>query len=79
MSFPDPCVWEHSERLLQDFGRFNTTNPPGNEAVCIGHVNDLLNRAGFETSLLVKDSDRLNLVTRLQGEASAPPLLLYGR
>jgi acetylornithine deacetylase/succinyl-diaminopimelate desuccinylase-like protein len=69
---------DHPECLLQDLIRFDTTNPPGNEAACVGYVNDLLTRAGFETTLLAKDPDRPNLITCLKGEASAPPLLLYG-
>ena len=65
-------------KLLQDLIRFNTTNPPGNEAECIAYVNRLLTDAGFETKVLARDSARPNLVTRLTGKGNAPPLLLYG-
>lgn len=64
--------------LLQDLIRFDTTNPPGNEAGCIAYINDLLTRAGFETTILALDPKRPNLITRLAGRGNAPPLLLYG-
>jgi len=64
--------------LLQNLIRFNTTNPPGNEAECIGYINHVLTAAGFETTLLARDPARPNLVTRLAGQGEASPLLLYG-
>jgi len=74
----DPAIYKHPVELLQNLIRFNTTNPPGNEAKCINYINDLLIRAGFETRILAKDPNRPNLITRLKGQGSAPPLLLYG-
>jgi len=64
--------------LLQNLIRFNTTNPPGNEAECIGYIDHVLTAAGFETTLLARDPARPNLVTRLAGQGEASPLLLYG-
>ncbi|HIQ05531.1 MAG TPA: M20/M25/M40 family metallo-hydrolase, partial [Anaerolineae bacterium] len=58
--------------------RFNTTNPPGNEAECIAYINNLLTDAGFQTTLLARVPERPNLITRLAGQGNAPPLLLYG-
>jgi acetylornithine deacetylase/succinyl-diaminopimelate desuccinylase-like protein len=69
-----PCPIE----LLQNLIRFNTTNPPGNEFACITYLNDLLTRAGFQTTLISRDPARPNLITRLAGRGEAPPLLLYG-
>ncbi len=65
-------------QLLQDLIRFDTTNPPGNEAPCIGYINDLLTGAGFQTAILAKDPDRPNLIARLKGHGTSPPLLLQG-
>jgi acetylornithine deacetylase/succinyl-diaminopimelate desuccinylase-like protein len=53
--------------LLQQLIRFDTTNPPGNESECIGFVRNLLEDAGCETQTYAKDTDRPNLVARLQG------------
>ena len=64
--------------LLQNLIRFNTTNPPGNEAECITYINNLLVQAGFETTLIARVPERPNLVTRLKGQGNAKPLLLYG-
>lgn len=72
------ALYQHPAALLQDLIRFDTTNPPGNEAACVAYINDLLTSAGFRSVLLAKDPERPNLVTRLEGRGSAAPLLLYG-
>ena len=64
--------------LLRELIRFDTTNPPGNETACIGHVQSLLERAGVETRIVARDDARPNLIARLHGAGEAPPLLLYG-
>ena len=69
---------ERPVELLQNLIRFDTTNPPGNEAACIGYIDDVLTDAGFETMILARDETRTNLVTRLPGQGHAPPLLMYG-
>ena len=64
--------------LLQKLIRFDTTNPPGNEAACVAYINNLLQSAGFNPTILEKQAGRPNLITRLKGRGDAPPLLLYG-
>ncbi|MFL5950506.1 MAG: M20/M25/M40 family metallo-hydrolase [Gaiellaceae bacterium] len=64
--------------LLQQLIRFDTTNPPGNEADCIAFVRGLLEDAGCEVELYAKDPARPNLVSRLRGSGERPPLLLQG-
>lgn len=64
--------------LLRELIRFDTTNPPGNEAACIAFLEAELEAAGCETQIYAKDPARPNLVSRLRGEGSAPPLLLQG-
>jgi acetylornithine deacetylase/succinyl-diaminopimelate desuccinylase-like protein len=64
--------------LLQELVRCDTTNPPGNEAECVGFIQGLLSAAGIETSVLAKLPERPSLIARLSGEGKAPPLLLYG-
>ncbi len=34
-------------QLLQELLRFDTTNPPGNEAPCVRYVQKQLDRAGI--------------------------------
>lgn len=64
--------------LLQHLIRFDTTNPPGNEAECIAFVHGLLDEAGVPSEVYAKDPARPNLVARLAGKGSSPPLLLQG-
>jgi len=64
--------------LLQQLIRFDTTNPPGNEAECIAFVRRVLEDAGCEVELYAKDPDRPNLVARLSGHGERAPLLLQG-
>ena len=65
-------------QLLQDLIRFDTTNPPGNEAECVAYIDQLLIAAGFQPVLLGCHPDRPNLIARLPGRGDAPPLLLHG-
>jgi len=71
-------IYERPAELLQQLIRFDTTNPPGNEAECVTFVQGLLAAAGLETTLLARAPERPNLIARLQGRGEAPPLLLYG-
>ncbi len=64
--------------LLQQLLRFDTTNPPGNERACIEHIDGLLQQAGLETTIVAADPERPNLVARLPGRGTAPPLLWQG-
>src|SRR5687768_12807038 len=64
--------------LLRRLVRFETVNPPGAERECVGWVEGLLRDAGIETRIVAKDPDRPNLVARLPGRGSSPPLLLQG-
>lgn len=74
----EPALYERPVELLQQLIRFDTTNPPGNEAACIAFINDLLMQAGLSTIILAADPARPNLITRLKGRGDAPPLLLQG-
>jgi len=74
----DKTIYDRPHELLQNLIRFDTTNPPGNEAECVKYINTLLTDAGFETFLLFKDANRPNLIARLKGRGSTAPLLLYG-
>ncbi|GAC1389071.1 MAG: M20/M25/M40 family metallo-hydrolase [Ktedonobacteraceae bacterium] len=71
-------LYQRPAELLQNLIRFDTTNPPGNEAQCIEYINTILTEAGFETKLLAVEDKRPNLIARLQGRGDAPPLLLQG-
>lgn len=74
----DPSIYQRPSELLQNLIRFNTTNPPGHELACVQYINDLLQAAGVETTILAKDEKRPNLIARLPGNGTAPPLLMQG-
>ena len=63
--------------LLQELIRFDTTNPPGNEAACIDFLRAQLDEVGCETQTYEQEPGRPNLVSRLRG-GDAPALLLQG-
>jgi acetylornithine deacetylase/succinyl-diaminopimelate desuccinylase-like protein len=71
-------IYQRPVELLQRLIRFDTTNPPGNEAECIFFIKGLLNDAGIEATILAQAQDRPNLIARLPGQGNASPLLLYG-
>ena len=63
--------------LLQELIRFDTTNPPGNEAACIDFLRAQLDEVGCETQTYEQEPGRPNLVSRISG-GDAKPLLLQG-
>jgi acetylornithine deacetylase/succinyl-diaminopimelate desuccinylase-like protein len=64
--------------LLQRLIRFDTTNPPGNEAACIEDIQQILADAGIPSQTVARDPARPNLIARLKGRGEAPPFLMYG-
>ncbi len=66
------------KELLKKLIQFDTTNPPGNEAACVGYIQSLLADAGIDSQLYEKAPGRPNLIARLKGEGNAAPLLLQG-
>jgi acetylornithine deacetylase/succinyl-diaminopimelate desuccinylase-like protein len=61
---------------LQSLLRLDTTNPPGNETPAAQLLADLTSKAGLAPRLLHKVEGRDNVVVRLAGDGSKPPLLL---
>jgi acetylornithine deacetylase/succinyl-diaminopimelate desuccinylase-like protein len=64
--------------LLQRLIRFNTVNPPGNEAAAQEFLRERLEAAGFECELLAAVEGRPNLVARLRGASDGPSLCFLG-
>jgi acetylornithine deacetylase/succinyl-diaminopimelate desuccinylase-like protein len=79
----DQVDWEREGEamveLLRALLRFDTTNPPGNEAECIAFLADHLRTLGVEPEVLSPSPSRANLVARVPGgDGGQPPLLLNG-
>jgi succinyl-diaminopimelate desuccinylase len=64
--------------LARELIRFNTINPPGNEQPCAEHLGRLLQDAGFDIAYHWLDEGRPNLIARIGGSASKPPLCFSG-
>ncbi|MBA3262024.1 MAG: M20/M25/M40 family metallo-hydrolase [Thermoleophilaceae bacterium] len=64
--------------LLQRLIRFDTVNPPGNEAPAQEWLRGLLEPAGFECELLAAVPGRPNLIARLRSASDGPALCLLG-
>lgn len=71
-------IYEHPAEILKNLIRFNTTNPPGNEAACINYIKGMLDWAGIQNTIVAAEPARPNLIAHLPGQGSAPPLLMYG-
>jgi acetylornithine deacetylase/succinyl-diaminopimelate desuccinylase-like protein len=72
------ALYEHPAQLLQQLLRFNTTNPPGNEAECVRYIERELQALGIETQIIALEEKRPNLLARIKGRGEAAPLLLQG-
>ncbi|HXB15916.1 MAG TPA: M20/M25/M40 family metallo-hydrolase [Solirubrobacteraceae bacterium] len=75
---PAHALQDNPTELLAHLLRFDTSNPPGNERACIDWVRGLLDELGCEVKVLAAEPERPNLIARLPGEGSSPPLLLQG-
>lgn len=62
--------------LLKELIRINTTNPPGNETAAVHWVNSYLQGFGISSKILESAPGRGNLISRIQGNGTKPPLLL---
>ena len=72
------AVEEEALRHFQAILRLDTSNPPGNEALVVNYLDDILRQAGIETKILARDPKRPNLVARLRGNGTKRPLLIMG-
>ena len=64
--------------LTQELIRFDTINPPGNEAPCARHLGRILEQAGFETRYVEMAANRENLIARIGGRGGKLPLAFTG-
>jgi len=72
------AIQDEAVRLLQSLIRFESVNPPGNETPAAEFVADELRAVGYQPTLLESAPGRGNVIARLPGDGSAPPLLLFG-
>ena len=72
-----PAITAEAVRQLQNLIRIDTTNPPGNELAVAEYLAGVLRAEGYEPIVLEAAPQRGNMIARLKGDGSLPPLLLY--
>ena len=63
---------------LVELVKIRSVNPPGNETEVAEYLQAVLATEGIESTLLALDPNRANLVARIKGNGSKPPLLIMG-
>jgi acetylornithine deacetylase/succinyl-diaminopimelate desuccinylase-like protein len=76
-SFNWPAIATEAVQYLQDLLRIDTTNPPGNELAAAEYLAGVLHAEGYDPIVLEAAPQRGNMIARLKGDGSLPPLLLY--
>jgi acetylornithine deacetylase/succinyl-diaminopimelate desuccinylase-like protein len=63
-------------KLLTDFLRIDTSNPPGNEEEAVQFLERVLKGAGIASETFVPAPKRANLLARIKGKKRGKPLIL---
>src|SRR5947209_18338334 len=71
-----PELTQEALALFQALLRIDTTNPPGDERAAAELCARALGQDGVQAQLLGTSPARQNVVARLRGDGSLPPLLL---
>jgi len=69
---------DYALRLLRDFIKINTTNPPGNEEDAAVFLEDILQKEGIETQIYLPFKKRANLISRIKGREKGRPIVILG-
>ena len=64
--------------LAADLIRYDTINPPGQEAACTKHLEQILSNAGFHCEEVPLADGRPNLIARIGGNGEKPPIAFTG-
>jgi len=72
--------WEGYEdeavKLLQEYLRIDTSNPPGNELAAADFFHRLFDEAGIPNTVFLYAPGRANIYARLKGDGTQRPLIL---
>ncbi len=71
-------VGEESVKHLVELVQIDSSNPPGNETAVAVYVQEALADEGVDSNLYALDESRANLVARIKGNGSKPPILIMG-
>src|SRR5258706_758035 len=74
---PDwPALGDETVRVLGEYLKLDTSNPPGNERRAAEFFRKLLARDGIEAQIYESAPGRANVVARLRGDGSKPAVVL---
>jgi Peptidase family M20/M25/M40 len=71
-----PPYQDEAVRLLQEYLRVDTQNPPGNELSGAQFFHRLFDQAGIPNTIYEFEPGRANVYARLKGDGSQRPLIL---
>ncbi|MBN1881355.1 MAG: M20/M25/M40 family metallo-hydrolase [Deltaproteobacteria bacterium] len=63
-------------RLLSDYIKINTTNPPGNERVAVDFLSELFTAEGIDYKIYEPEAGRASIRAHLPGTGEKKPLIL---
>ena len=69
-------VRDEAAKILRDYIRINTTNPPGNEMMAARYLEGILRKAGIDTTVYEPLPHRANLMSVIPGRKQEKPLVL---
>jgi len=69
---------DEAAKILADFVRIDTSNPPGNETKGAEYLKSILDREGIASEIFEMTPGRGNIVARLKGAGKKKPVLLMG-
>jgi len=72
----DDRIRAETVERLQAIIRFDTTNPPGNELPLASYLEDALKGEGIETTLLLPEKNRAQLIGRIRGTGNERPVIV---
>jgi len=74
----DATILSQTTSDLQQYLRFDTTNPPGDVRAAVEFLGSLVRRIGLPSQVLTADerAGKLNLLARLKGSGAAKPIVL---
>ncbi|MDY6854882.1 MAG: M20/M25/M40 family metallo-hydrolase [Thermodesulfobacteriota bacterium] len=70
------AITEEAAKILSQYIRIDTTNPPGNEIAGALFLKEILKKEGFDSVILESEKGRGNIIARYKGDGSLAPLLL---
>jgi acetylornithine deacetylase/succinyl-diaminopimelate desuccinylase-like protein len=74
---PDwPALEDETVRVLQQYLKLDTSNPPGRERIAAEFFAKLFARDGIESKIYESATGRANIVARLSGDGSKPTVVL---